>query len=102
MDREKDYIFRCSCCSQRIGAGARAKSYEVEGRKVFGVFECPTCGAVQGTCSLGDSYGVILPRWADRDVEETVYFDLTTLGSDGIGRRHGWFDPISREITQVG
>ncbi len=37
------------------------------------------------------------------EVDGTVkYFDFTTLGSQGISRRHGWYDTVTRCITQVG
>lgn len=34
--------------------------------------------------------------------EDAVYFDLITLGSQGIGRRHGWVDRETRLIVQAG
>ncbi len=72
--------------------------------KVTGVFECKRCGAIHGTCYRGDSYTLVLPYWAMHDVppERCRYFDLDTLGSGGIERRHGWFDTESRRIVQTG
>lgn len=65
---------------------------------------CTKCGAIFGTCYLGESYEFVLPYLTDADPEMTrsKYFDFTTLGSNGLGRRHGWFDPDSKRITQVG
>lgn len=69
-----------------------------------GIFECAKCEALFGQCYLGDSYAVVKPQMAGPDVpsERQRYFDFTTLGSKGVGRRHGWFDKESRLITQVG
>ena len=69
-----------------------------------GVYECAKCGAIFGTCYKGESYGLVKPFFAAQDPApgEARYFDFTTLGSDGIGRRHGWFDPATKLITQVG
>jgi hypothetical protein len=73
-----------------------------------GVYTCPKCGAIYtprgGTIYLGDSYNYVLPYWAPADtpVEQARYYDLTCLGSKGIERRHGWYDTVTRRITQVG
>lgn len=68
------------------------------------VYRCKRCGAIFGECYLGDSYRLVLPYWAEADVpaERTRYFDLMTLGGEGIQRRHGWYDPETRRITQTG
>jgi hypothetical protein len=69
------------------------------------VFSCYSCEGVVGDAGyLGDSYGLVSPHWADREVPAalTRYFDLVALGSTGEVRRHGWFDPRSRRVTQVG
>lgn len=68
-------------------------------------YTCRRCsGLVSTSIYLGDSYTLVLPHWAPPDVppERTRYFDLTCLGSKGITRRHGWYDPTTRLITQVG
>jgi hypothetical protein len=69
-----------------------------------GIYECAACGAIFGTCYLGDSYGFVKPFFAAAEVPagQSRYFDFTTLGSNGVGRRHGWFDPATKLITQVG
>lgn len=71
---------------------------------VIGVYRCQHCEALVGECYLGESYTLVRPFFAPKDVpfEQTRYFDFTTLGSEGIGRRHGWYDPDTRLIVQVG
>jgi len=56
----------------------------------------------------GDSYAIRLPWFADDDElkntppEALRYYDLTLLGSEGIERVHGWFNPASKRIHQTG
>ncbi len=71
---------------------------------VSGVYECSKCLAIYGQCYKGDSYTLVLPYFAEHAVDPQTerYYDLTVLGSDGVTRRHGWFDPASKRITQVG
>jgi hypothetical protein len=71
---------------------------------VRGVYTCAKCGAIFGSCYLGDSYGLVSPYMTANiaATERQRYFDFTTLGSKGVGRRHGWFDPETRMMTQVG
>lgn len=68
------------------------------------VYQCAKCSAIFGSLYLGESYSLVLPRMAAKEVpvSEWRYFDFTTVGSAGLGRRHGWFDPASKLITQVG
>lgn len=89
----------CPCCSCETGY-----QYTQDGRAISGIYVCQACGGIHGTCYLGDSYGIVSPYMTNKNVpsEQTKYFDFTTLGSKGIGRRHGWFDPQTRLITQVG
>ena len=84
----------CPCCD-----GKRRKATDYAG-----VFECSRCGAIYGECWKGDSYALVLPRMTARPVppERCRYYDLTVLGSDGVTRRHGWFDTETRLIVQVG
>lgn len=64
---------------------------------------CRACGAVHGRCYLGQSYSIVLPYWDDSVGEtEEVYFDLDCLGSKGMTRRHGWYNPVTKRITQTG
>lgn len=84
----------CPACS-----GKRHASHQVPG-----VYVCKRCGAIHGQTYLGQSYSIVLPYWDDADPQtrKTVYFDLTCLGSKGVERRHGWFNPDTRKIIQVG
>jgi len=68
------------------------------------IYECRTCGAIHGTCYLGESYEIVLPYMTDKPVppEKTRYFDFITLGSKGVERRHGWYDPETRLVVQIG
>lgn len=84
----------CPGCSCKMG-------YET---KYPQVYECADCGGLHGQCYLGQSYEMVLPRMSPReDMEGAQYFDFTTLGSGGnVDRRHGWFDPATKLILQVG
>ena len=68
------------------------------------VFECRRCGAIYGDCTRGDSYLIVLPVMAAEPVppERCRTYDLTVLASAEISRGHGWFDPETRRIIQVG
>jgi hypothetical protein len=68
------------------------------------IYECRTCGAIHGTCYLGESYEIVRPYMTDKAVppEKTRYFDFITLGSKGVDRRHGWYDPETRLVVQIG
>lgn len=73
--------------------------------QVARVYECAKCGAISGECYKGESYRLVgahfdAPGACAPDQER--YYDITTLGSDGVNRRHGWFNPATRLITQVG
>ena len=66
--------------------------------------ECSRCRCIFGDCYLGDSYAIVRP-WMTTDKAadaRQVPFDLTTLGSQGLGRRHGFYDPETRLMTQAG
>lgn len=66
------------------------------------ILTCKRCGAVHGTCYKGES--PVLPFFAKDAVpaEDLRYFDLTLIGSQGVERTHGWYDPKTRLIHQVG
>lgn len=66
--------------------------------------ECAACGCVHGQLYLGDSFGVVKPSMTCNPASDAraVPYDLTCLGSGGITRRHGFFDPLTGLITQVG
>jgi len=65
---------------------------------------CGACGAIfADNIYLGESYGIVKPFMSERlDIDGARYFDFTCLGSKGITRRHGWFDPETGLILQVG
>ena len=81
-------------------------SEDVEGiqTKVAGVVLCPICEAVFGTCYLGESYQFVRPLMeeADDSMENSRYYDFTIIGPEGFERRHGWFNPDTRLVVQVG
>lgn len=68
------------------------------------VYQCRKCEAVFGSCYLGDSYGYVLPYFAKEAVEpdQLRYYDFECLGSAGITRRHGWYDPATKLVHQTG
>lgn len=66
---------------------------------------CTECGGlISENIYLGDSYKYVLPFMTKEKIEpeNTRYYDFTCLGSSGITRRHGWYDPKSKLIVQVG
>jgi len=68
------------------------------------LYVCNACNAIFGECYLGDSYAIVLPFFVEKNVpaEQTRYFDFMCLGSEGLMRRHGWYDPQSRRLVQSG
>ena len=94
----------CRACNAEITDQDQDRGYAVNGRKIVGIVTCSHCGGVQGECYLGESYTIVRNAFADDEVpfEQTRYYDFTVIGSNGIARRHGWFDTVSRRITQVG
>ena len=83
----------CPACSHK-------RATVVEGR----IYSCAKCDAIYGDCYLGDSYSHVSPFMSMQDVpaEQTRYYDFMCLGSKGLTRRHGWYDPSTKLITQVG
>ncbi len=84
----------CPACSSR----SREATEHVR------IFRCGRCGGIYGDCYLGDSYGIVSPymTWEDVPPEQTRYFDFTCVGSRGVTRRHGWYDPETRLVVQAG
>jgi len=84
--------------------GSRGSRFLKPHPSVFGVYECRKCRALFGECYLGDSYSLVSPMWSRQDVEDTEcrYFDFICVGSGGITRRHGWFNPADGRIVQTG
>lgn len=91
----------CPACSHTKGRQVR-----LHGRLLAQVFECAACGGLHGTCYKGDANDLVLPYFAPGELvnesERVRYFDLTTLGSAGVQRVHGWYDPATGYIVQVG
>jgi ribosomal protein L37AE/L43A len=83
----------CPACSHTL-------AFHVEGR----IYRCAHCEAIYGDCYLGDSYKYVLPLWTSQEVpsERLRYYDFTCLGSQGVSRRHGWYDTESKCVVQVG
>ena len=86
---------QCRCCDN-----FESKENEIS----TGIYKCSICGAIYGMCYLGQSYEFVLPYMTEDDVppEETSYYDFTCIGSKGVTRRHGWYQPSTRLIVQVG
>lgn len=66
---------------------------------------CSRCGALYGgRVYLGESYKIVKPFFAAEEipVERQQYYDIETLGSKGLDRRHGWRDSETHYIVQVG
>jgi hypothetical protein len=92
----------CPCCSH-----ARGREYvNKEGRQIPGVYVCAKCDGIHGQTYLGESYDIVSPFMATAISPEaegnSTYYDLTCLGSKGMTRRHGWFDPATKLILQTG
>jgi hypothetical protein len=71
---------------------------------VFGVQQCGRCETIFGQCYRGDSYTLVAPYMASEPVpaDRLRFYDLTILGSDGVSRSHGWYDPSTKLVHQVG
>jgi len=87
---------KCPGCS-----GKRSTPGPIDGTRF-----CAACGALFTTRHIykGDSYSLVMPFFTSDPTadERAIYFDLETLGSDGLGRRHGFYDPTTKLLTQVG
>lgn len=75
------------------------------------LYTCKACGALHGRCYLGQSHALVHPYFVseERQAElnktreaECRYYDIICLGSKGVTRRHGWYDPETKCITQTG
>lgn len=88
---------KCRACDNVRG------NKRVEG--FHSLYTCGACEAIFGDAGyLGDSYKLVLPYFSKAEVpaERQRYFDFSCLGSEGETRRHGWYDPQTKLITQVG
>lgn len=66
------------------------------------VYVCTRCECLHGRCYLGESYALVKPFMKDGELDGSKPFDLECMGSGGIRRRHGFYDPADRMILQVG
>lgn len=67
------------------------------------IAECRKCGAIFGTCYLGESYAIASYHlYPETKGAETFYFDLMVLGSKGLDRRHGWAEKGTNRVVQIG
>ncbi len=84
----------CPACSNKKG------NRQVEGQ----IFTCKKCGAIFGRTYLGDSYKYVRPFMTGEAVpiERTRYYDFECLSSEGLVRRHGFYDTETGLITQIG
>lgn len=95
----------CSACDAKITQKALNTPFVVNGRRLHRVYQCPRCGAILGSCYLGDSYSIVLPYFdaePNPPQEAWQYFDLECVGSKGIERRHGWRNRNTKKLLQVG
>lgn len=92
----------CPCC----GVNQKKHAVPVEGS--FVIVACGKCEAVftrsDEAIYLGESYALVKPSFTKDPMadDRSVYFDFTCLGSKGKTRRHGWYDPTTKLLTQVG
>ena len=86
----------CPACSS-----TSSRAHDLSGVRV-----CAACSCIftERAILRGDSFTIVLPSWdeAGIPIEDERPFDLTVVGSAGVERRHGWFNPATRRITQTG
>lgn len=78
--------------------------------KFPGVYVCGRCGGIYGLATLDEVGQIVKPEWAPKDTppEQWVYYDFTyplpKPDKEGRtwGRMHGWFDSVTKKITQTG
>jgi len=86
----------CPGCSEPVETGTRLGP---------GVIECAGCGGTITTRPiwLGETFRYVSNSWdPEGSFEGARYYDLTYLGSKGLGRRHGWYQPKTKGIVQTG
>jgi hypothetical protein len=90
----EEQAMECPACSAK----------KIETLKVT-LFRCRACEALFGSMYLGDSYSLVKPYFDAPGAcapEAQRYFDFECVGSKGVTRRHGWFNPATGYTTQVG
>lgn len=94
--------FYCAGCGKRVAL----KHVNTPYAGVLSVWQCPHCGAIQSHTYiyLGESYSLVLPYFDNGECrpEDERYYDFLVLTGTGPDRRHGWYNPATRRITQVG
>ncbi|MCG3207214.1 MAG: hypothetical protein FOGNACKC_00814 [Anaerolineae bacterium] len=98
-------MVECPGCGKKMTNKAYNEPVKTpDGRTVIGAHECPHCRALFGEMYKGESYSLVKPWLTGADVppDKWRYYDFQVLGSNGVERRHGWFDPETRLILQVG
>ena len=97
--------------AERDTDGCPACSNEgMVGTKYPTVWICERCSAVFGSVmDEAQSYEIVKPMFLQEDGRDLLaeglgqYFDLMHVDADGnLQRRHGWYDPQTRFILQVG
>ena len=93
---QTNYHSECPSCG---ASSSQWKGY----KNWWRIFICTKCDGIFGTCYLSDSYGIVSKYLTQQTSDmEVRYFDFITLGSDGIDRRHGWYDKLTGKLVQVG
>lgn len=85
-------VEKCTACSGTLKAEGRVK-------------RCRKCGGLHiDHIYMGDVYAhVKLGTLVDPpDGADLRYFDITYVGSDGLHRAHGWYDPQTLLVAQYG
>jgi hypothetical protein len=77
------------CCAEKSSAFAT---------EISGVLRC-VCGAIYGECNSKEAAKIYKSEWYTGKCKCPEYVDLFI---DGKNRFHGWVEPYSRKIVQVG
>ena len=91
--------FECPACS-----GRRHVHVGVNGRTFPSLYSCERCGCVHGSGYKGDVLSVVLVGTlrGESASGESLPFNVEMVGSDGVTRSHGWFDPVDGVVHQYG
>ncbi len=67
-------------------------------------YDCPDCGArLSDGCTPRQGLAEVSGAWdPSGSFEGARYFDFIVEGREGRYRRHGWYNPETRGIVQVG
>ena len=94
--------FYCHGCGKRVNQKIVNTPY----RGVISVWQCPHCEAIQSHTYiyLGESYSLVLPYFdtGECNPDDQRYYDFLVLFGNKTDRRHGWYNPATKRITQVG